>query len=55
VAALLAAVSFFATSAWALFGTAIKTYLHDPRLITAINIILSLLLIYTAVTLTGII
>jgi cysteine/O-acetylserine efflux protein len=55
VAALLAAVSFFATSAWALFGTAIKTYLHHPRLKTAVNIILSLLLIYTAVTLTGII
>jgi cysteine/O-acetylserine efflux protein len=55
VAALLAAVSFFATSAWALFGTAIKTYLHRPRLKMAINIILSLLLICTAITLTGII
>jgi cysteine/O-acetylserine efflux protein len=55
VAALLAAVSFFAPSAWALFGPAIKTYLHHPRLKMAINIILSLLLIYTAITLTGII
>ena len=54
VAALLAAVSFFATSAWALFGTAIKTYLHHPHLKTAVNIILALLLVYTAVTLTGI-
>jgi cysteine/O-acetylserine efflux protein len=55
MAALLAATSFFATSAWALFGTAIKTYLHHPRLKTAVNILLSLSLIYTAVTLTGII
>jgi cysteine/O-acetylserine efflux protein len=54
VAALLAAVSFFATSAWALFGTAIKAYLDHPHLKTAVNIILSLLLIYTAITLTGI-
>ena len=55
VAALLAGVSFCATSAWAIFGTAIKTYLHHPHLKTAVNILLSLLLIYTAVTLTGMI
>jgi hypothetical protein len=37
-----------------IFGTAIKTYLHNPRLKTIVNIILSLSLVYTAVVLTGI-
>lgn len=48
---LLAFVSFCATSLWALFGTAIKRYLHNPRLKTVVNIILSLILIYTAAAL----
>lgn len=52
---LLAATSFCATSVWALFGTAIRAYLHHPRLTAAINAILSLFLVYTAVTLTGIV
>ena len=47
-AALLAAVSFCATSLWALFGTAIKTYLHNPRLKMIVNILLSLSLVYAA-------
>ncbi|HJR81185.1 MAG TPA: LysE family translocator [Anaerolineales bacterium] len=55
VVMLLAVVAFCATSTWALFGTAIKTHLHNPRLKTVINIILSLSLLYTAVSLTGII
>lgn len=50
----LAAISFCATSLWALCGTAIKMYLHDPRLRTIVNVALSLSLIYTAFTLTGI-
>lgn len=54
VVVVLAAVSFCATSTWALFGTAIKAYLHNPRLSKIINIILSLSLVYTAVSLTGI-
>jgi cysteine/O-acetylserine efflux protein len=54
VVMLLAVVAFCATSTWALFGTAIKTHLHNPRLKTVINIILSLSLLYTAVSLTGI-
>jgi cysteine/O-acetylserine efflux protein len=53
VSALLAGTSFCATSGWALFGTIVKTYLHDPRLKTTVNIILSLLLVYTAFTLAG--
>ena len=53
-ATVLAAISFVATSIWAIFGTAIKTYLHNPRLKTIVNIILSLSLVYTAIVLTGI-
>jgi len=53
-AVLLAAISFAATSVWALFGTAIKTYLHNSRLKAAANIILALLLVYTAIELAGI-
>lgn len=55
VVTFLAAVAFCAASTWALFGTAIKTHLHNPRLKMVINIILSLSLIYTAVSLTGMI
>jgi cysteine/O-acetylserine efflux protein len=52
---LLAATSFGATSTWALFGTAIKTYLHNPRLKTIINILLSISLAYSAIALTGLV
>jgi cysteine/O-acetylserine efflux protein len=51
----LAMVAFCATSTWALFGTAIKTHLMNPRLKTVVNILLSLSLVYTAISLTGII
>ena len=54
VSVLLAATSFCATSVWALFGMAIKTYLQNPRLKAIINIILALSLVYTALTLTGV-
>jgi cysteine/O-acetylserine efflux protein len=52
-AVLLAAISFVATSVWAIFGTAIKTGLHEPRLKTVVNILLALSLVYTAIVLTG--
>jgi cysteine/O-acetylserine efflux protein len=52
---LLAATSFGATSTWALFGTAIKTYLRNPRLKTTVNILLALSLTYTAIALLGIV
>lgn len=55
VCVLLAGTSFCATTGWALFGTVIKTYLHKPRLKASVNIILSLLLVYTAFKLAGII
>jgi len=54
-AIILAGTSFCATSVWALFGTAIQAYLNNPRLKTIVNIVLSLSLVYTAVTLTGLI
>ncbi len=50
----LAAISFCATSVWALFGTAIRTHLHNPRLNMFINILLALSLVYVALSLTGI-
>lgn len=55
IVVLLAVVSFCATSTWALFGTTIKTRLHKPRVSTAINVGLSLLLVYTAISLIGLI
>jgi cysteine/O-acetylserine efflux protein len=55
VATSLATVAFCATSTWALFGTAIKTHLHHSHVKTVVNIILSLSLVYTAISLTGII
>lgn len=47
-------IAFCATSVWALFGTVIKTYLHYPRVKAMVNLILSLFLVYTAITLAGI-
>ena len=55
VAIFLAAISFGATSMWAVFGTAIKTYLHDPHLKKMVNILLSLSLAYTAIALMGLV
>ena len=53
ICVLLAVTSFCATSVWALFGTAIKAYLHNPRLKATVNIILSLSLVYTAIAIVG--
>jgi cysteine/O-acetylserine efflux protein len=53
--AFLAAISFGATSVWVVFGTVIKTYLHTPRLKTAVNIIFALFLVYSAIALAGIV
>ena len=55
VVTLLAMVAFCAASTWALFGTAIKTHLHHPRLKRIVNLLLSLSLVYTAISLIGII
>ena len=53
-ASFLAAVSFCATSMWALFGSAIRTHLRQPRIRQAVNLGLALLLVYAAVELSGI-
>ena len=55
VATLLAMVAFCAASTWALFGTAIKTQLRHPRVKLIVNIILSFSLVYTAISLIGLI
>jgi cysteine/O-acetylserine efflux protein len=52
-AIVLAAISFCATSLWALFGTAIQTYLRHARLKLLVNIVLSLSLVYAALSLIG--
>ena len=49
----LTAVSFSAVSTWALFGSAIRQYLRNPRFQQVVNLILALLLIYTAIDLAG--
>lgn len=54
-AVVLAAVSFAATSVWALFGTGIKDYLQNPRLKMLVNVFFSLSLVYAAAALLGII
>lgn len=54
IVGILAAISFCATSVWALFGTTIRTQLHNPRLNRIINIVLALSLVYVAISLTGI-
>ena len=51
IAAILAGTSFCATSMWALFGTAIQTYLHNPRMKVVVNMLLSLSLVYAALSL----
>ena len=55
ICVLLAVTSFCATSVWALFGTAIKAYLHNPRVKAIVNIILSLSLVYTAIAIVGLV
>lgn len=51
---LLALISFSATSVWAAFGTAIQVFLGTPHLKFGVNLLLSLMLVYTAAALIGI-
>jgi cysteine/O-acetylserine efflux protein len=53
-AALLTLTAFTSISVWALFGAAIKTYLWQPRARLGVNVVLSLLLTYTALNLAGV-
>ena len=50
----LALVAFVATSTWALFGSAIKRYLRNPRIKRLVNWVLAMLLFYTAIELSGV-
>lgn len=50
----LAFVSFCSISTWALSSMVISRILHQPRLQRAINAVLTLLLVYTAIELSGI-
>lgn len=54
LAIMLAVVSFCATSTWALFGTGIKNYLQNTRVRMVVNILLSIALVYSAISLIGI-
>ena len=46
---------FLATSTWALFGSAIRRYLNQPLIQKIVNGILVLLLLYTALQISGLI
>lgn len=54
-ASFLAFVGFVAPSTWALFGSAIRTYLDQPRVKQILNAVLSLLLVGTAIELSGLV
>jgi cysteine/O-acetylserine efflux protein len=49
-----AATAFIATSTWALFGAAIRNYLQNMHFRKIVNLLLSLLLIYTAIEISGV-
>jgi cysteine/O-acetylserine efflux protein len=50
----LTAAGFCAISTWALFGAAIRTYLDRPRVKQMVNTGLALLLVWTAIELSGV-
>lgn len=53
-ALLLASVSFMSTTTWTLSAAAIKRFLRKPKFQSAVNIVLALLLVWTAFELSGI-
>jgi cysteine/O-acetylserine efflux protein len=48
------AVGFTSVSLWTLFGAGIRKYLNRPKLRLIVNVILALLLVYTAVDISGV-
>ena len=50
---LLMLIAFSSTNLWAAFGNAVKVFLREPRQRAIVNIILALSLVYTAISLTG--
>ncbi|MDH3576034.1 MAG: LysE family transporter [Desulfobacterales bacterium] len=53
-ALLFALTAFCATSTWAIGGATIRKHLHQPRVRVLVNTVLALLLVYTAIDLSGI-
>jgi len=49
----ISAIAFCSVFTWALFGSVISKHLHNTRIKSALNITLGLLLVYTAVRLSG--
>jgi threonine/homoserine/homoserine lactone efflux protein len=47
-------VGFTSVSLWTLFGAVIRRYLNRPKVRRTVNIILALLLVYTAVDISGV-
>lgn len=54
-AVFLALVGFSSISTWTISGAAIKQFLRNPNFQKAVNVVLALLLVYTAIELSGII
>ena len=54
-ALVLAAISFVATSLWALFGNTLKAYLHMPAVQIGLNLVLASSLVYVALALLGVV
>jgi len=54
-ATLLATLAFCSVSVWALFGSVIRTVLYQARIRQSVNLVLSLLLVYTAIELSGLV
>jgi cysteine/O-acetylserine efflux protein len=52
-ALIFAGVGFTSVSLWTLFGAGIRRYLNRPKVRQAVNIVLALLLVYTAVDMSG--
>jgi len=53
-AVFLASVAFCSTSSWAISGATLKHFLRDDRTQRIVNTILALLLVYTAIDLSGV-
>lgn len=53
-AVIFASIAFSSISLWTLFGAGIRKYLNKPRIKQVLNIILAVLLVYSAVELSGI-
>lgn len=48
-----ALIGFTAVSLWSLFGAGIRKYLNRPRIRLTVNIVLAVVLVYTAVDMSG--